>query len=759
MGKEFSEKIEDAIQRVGPNMERMLGKGLLEVANNTNAGARKIMHNTHRDHIFPLMNGEKAIMETGYEIRFGDLSSSVTKADSDYKVVAKISKFSFSPNHHYWLIVEDIHNKKLDVVERISYHHITESYGYLYNNDYMDSLSVNDHIMKDTIIQKSLAFDEYNNRKDGQNFNVAYMSLDKNMEDSVIISDVAAKRLTSPLIKPVKIMINENDIPLNIYGNDTIYKCIPDIGEDVKDSILIALRKEKKEESVYTQSVERLKHVMMSDEKFTLIGKVIDINIYCNNPINLDGYYNSQFKMYYEELQRSQLEIVSTVTRYIASGYELTYDLQKLYATAKRVINKDQYIDKRLFSNIILEIVVLEERPLQAGDKTSNRYGGKGVVSHILPQKMMPMFGDGEYVDVLLNSNGIYGRENPGQLFELSVTHIGCEILARIRSGDFDVEESFEMITKYIEFLSIEEAESMRGLLSQMTLEEKQFFLESIMLDGAIHLSTKPISESINIDQLAEMYRAFPWVKQTKCVVPMKDSNGNIRYLETRRPILIGKQYTFRLKQYAEEKFSATSLSATNIRNENTKSKANRDFRELYSNTPIRFGNMETNDLNHLGAGYVIINLLIHSLSPHARRLTEQMFTANPFHIDIRLDDESSNRSAEIVNVYLKTIGKRLVFEKEKKIRYKVALSPFYFTKDPTPVKPFWFVKEKNFDFEKDYKERQKIYKKQEKKPGIPVFESFEGIDRERRIQQYNDEQELDMRKWKREVIDKRYKS
>ena len=47
------------------------------------------------------------------------------------------------------------------------------------------------------------------------------------------------------------------------------------------------------------------------------------------------------------------------------------------------------------------------------------------------------------------------------------------------------------------------------------------------------------------------------------------------------------------VKQYAEEKFMATNLSSTNIRNENTKSKASREFRELHSNTPIRFGNME----------------------------------------------------------------------------------------------------------------------------------------------------------------------
>ena len=63
------------------------------------------------------------------------------------------------------------------------------------------------------------------------------MSLDQNMEDSIIISKSAADKLKSPLIKPVEIMINENNIPLNLYGNDQVYKCIPDIGEEIKNNI------------------------------------------------------------------------------------------------------------------------------------------------------------------------------------------------------------------------------------------------------------------------------------------------------------------------------------------------------------------------------------------------------------------------------------------------------------------------------------------------------------------------------------------
>ena len=139
MGDYFSDKIDEAKPRI-PTMEHMLGKGLLQPFNNTNSGARKIMHGVHRDHVFPLMNGEKAIVETGYEIRFGDLSSSITATDSDYRVANKISKFSFSPNHHYWLIVEDMKQKKLDMIERVSYQYVTESYGYLFNNTFIDSI-------------------------------------------------------------------------------------------------------------------------------------------------------------------------------------------------------------------------------------------------------------------------------------------------------------------------------------------------------------------------------------------------------------------------------------------------------------------------------------------------------------------------------------------------------------------------------------------------------------------------------------------
>lgn len=729
MGDYFSEQIEQAEKRI-PTMEHMIGKGLLMPFNNTNSGARKIMHGVHRDHVFPLINGEKAIIETGYEIRFGDKSSSVLSTDTNYRVVDKIVKFSFSPNHAYWLIVEDPEKKRLDVIERRSYEFITEEYGFLYNNQYIDSLQKGAFIPQGTIVQKSLAFDEYMNRKDGVNFNTIYMSLDKNMEDSIIVSQSAADKLKSPLIKPVQITINENNIPVNLYGDDNVYKCIPDIGEEIKDSILIALRREKKEEMVFTEAVERLRKPMMSDDKKLLTGRVIDIDIFCNNPENLNGHYNAQFKLYYNELQRMAAEMVACITPFESRGYTISHDLEILYANAKRVQNHDKYIDKHSFSNIILNIVVLEEKELMEGDKLSNRYGGKGVVSKILPDDRMPMIGvDKERADIIFNSYTMYGRQNSGQQFEVSINNVSHNIIKYIQKNNLSMEAAYNEIFKFVDLVVPEQANDMKATVAMMSPSQQAFFLDSIIHDGVIQISTKPISDSYDIDRLRALYHAFPYVQHEELIVPRRNSKGEIIFRPARRKVIAGKEYIFRLKQFAEEKFSATSLSSTNLAGFNSKSKANKNFLELHPNTPVRFGNMEINNELHLGVEEVVENLMIHSTSPHARKIVKAMYTCDPYDVDIKLDNDATSRGAEIINTRLKVVGRVLRFVKIPKRRVKLTISPITFT-NAQVKEPIRFIKDDpKMNIDKFYKDQDKFRDKvaKDKKVINPI--SFSGID------------------------------
>lgn len=68
---------------------------------------------------------------------------------------------------------------------------------------------------------------------------------------------------------------------------------------------------------------------------------------------------------------------------------------------------------------------------------------------------------------------------------------------------------------------------------------------------------------------------------------------------------------------------------------------------------------------------------MLYATSPLARQLYEQLMTGDPFNIDIRLDDTSANRNAEIAATYLKAIGRRIVFIKRpKEKKTPVLISP-----------------------------------------------------------------------------------
>lgn len=665
----YADDVKDNAARL-KSKEQMLCKGLNIPYNATNSGSRKTMDIVHQTHALVLSRGEVPYIQTGYENRFGDHSSSILQLDRTYQVVAKIPKFSNAPDHHYYLILADAYSNTLHMVERVAYKHITEEYGYLINNSALDSVSIPGSVIRDNqILSRSTGFDQYMNKTNGANLNVVYMSLDDNMEDSCVISDVCSMKMRAPLLKKVRRVINENDIPLNLYGDNTFYKVSPDIGEDIKNGILFAFRREDKENAIYTQSVTRLQEPMMSDEKITLKGKVIDINIYCNNPANLaNNFCNGQFNSYYQDQLRLCMDLVKVVSPYQMQGYELTYDLQKFFATCKDQLSGKEFIDKRKFSNITVEYIVMEELNLNVGDKVADRYGGKGVISKVVPQHLMPMLPNGQYADMIKNSHTMTGRENPGQIFEISPNFISMCILDHCRDNHCDSEQCMSMILKFLDIISPEEANDMRIYTSGLGRDEFTYFVGTILDHDCIHVSNEPISDRMDIDLIGELYEAFPWIEQQYLRIPIKGSDGQWRHINTRRKMVMGKQYIMRLKQLAEEKFSATSLSSTNIKNENAKSKASKNYRELHSNTPIRFGPMESGDMGHIGTDIVVMNLMLYSLSPIGRRLVEELYTGDPFDIDIRLNTKAKNRSVEQLNAKLKTMGYRFVFRKKRKI-------------------------------------------------------------------------------------------
>lgn len=651
-------------------MEQLLGYSMNMPSNCANSSSRRMLEEAQANQRLELYNSEVALLSTGQEARISEYSSEFVRAKDDLRVIARVERYKFSPGHHYYLIVQNMKTGEFDFIERIGYTHNTESYGFLHNNTYLDKVKPGYVIPKGVPIKKSTSHDEYNNRKDGINLNVTYMTNEETKEDSIIASDYAAENLSAPLIEDLSTYMNENEIPLNMYGNDQVYKAIPDIGEKIANGVVMVTRIEKKAESLFAQSNENLKTIFMGDKRYSLKGEIVEINIHCNNPEYLESNPNyAQFKYYYDQQMDFAKEFVNAIDAYTDKSRH-SYKLEKIYYRLNQQINGVQSSKDKSFSNLLIEITAVEMNTLKVGDKITNRYGGKGVISEIRRRELMPFTivnGEKIYADLIYNSNTCVNRVNPGQLFEMSTNFAGQNITSRINAG-VAPKEAMDMYYAFLRIIAPDMYTYMKEKFKTDELGALVQILESIKRDNGILVSQKPITEAMTIDKIKELYQALPWIQQYKVVVPQRNSNGDIRYIYARRRMVISKQYIYRLKQYAEEKFSVTSLSTTNIKNENSKNSLKKQHLSPYSKNAVNvLGNMETMDLLHTGAENVITILMLYSSSPFARRLCESLLTEDPFKVDIKLNDMCKNRSVEILNTYLRTIGLRLNFKKVPK--------------------------------------------------------------------------------------------
>jgi DNA-directed RNA polymerase subunit beta' len=94
------------------------------------------------------------------------------------------------------------------------------------------------------------------------------------------------------------------------------------------------------------------------------------------------------------------------------------------------------------------KVIIKSDEPMQIGDKMSSRHGGKGIVVKILPDNEMYQNEAGEPIDVLFNPAGVPGRVNPGQLFETAAGKIAKKTGEIYYTDNFDREEGESTLAK-----------------------------------------------------------------------------------------------------------------------------------------------------------------------------------------------------------------------------------------------------------------------------------------------------------------------
>lgn len=555
----FEQEIRDRANELD-SLDDALSIGLLSLSSYSSS-ARATMLSSHLMQCLVPIHAEIPGVLTGYEHMFGQYSTGYKKTDSKIKIVKKIEKY---PGFSYTLITYDPKKDEYGILQRQEVRNLSEMYGYKWNNEVIDSYSVGDTVPKDTVMYRSPSFDEYQNYRYGVNAKVVYVISQETIEDAVVVSESFAKKMATTYVDTCDVPINDNDIPLNIYGNSETYKSFPDIGEKTKKAVICAVRRKNKAMDQFNLKNSNLRKIFPSDDVYQMSDNFViaDIDIWSNKSIDdipdLPAY--AQVKRYMRRLIDYYTEIYEEFQKIINSDSKYTEELSRLYSKAKDYLDPTcKYADEdKIFSNIQMEFTMYKIEKLRRGCKIAGRYGNKSVLSNVISDEEMGCTEDGVVPDIRIDALGVLGRLNSGQLYEMELNWIAETVRDRISRMD-SLSEKFKYLYSFLDIAAPEQAASMREYLAYKSNDEVIDFMKKIE-DGRIYIIQSPMY-CVNGDTMVKLYDKFN-PERTYMTYTNEDGERH----KTIKKVIVADEYIMRLKQEPVTKFSVRSKSMNNPR-------------------------------------------------------------------------------------------------------------------------------------------------------------------------------------------------
>jgi len=238
---------------------------------------------------------------------------------------------------------------------------------------------------------------------------------------------------------------------------------------------------------------------------------------------------------------------------------------------------------------------------------------------------------------------------NPAQLYEIELNFLSNNIARVIK--DKSLLEKEKILFEFIEDINPTQAKYLKIWYEGLDDKKQKKFFKDIDKYG-IFLHQPPFWGNIGFDRLREIYKKYNWIKPYKCFI-----NGK----EIEKPLIVGEKYLMKLRHESQNKFSARSTSYLNIKNSPSKSMSYKRHQSLYSQTPIRLGEMEITNL--LLTMNPIIGKMISMYSgfrENRYRLIEHLLTGDKLIDVIKLEKPFENHNKKILKVYLKSLGVKL---------------------------------------------------------------------------------------------------
>lgn len=614
---------------------------------------------------------EKPRVFTNYENMVGENSDYNVTAEDDCEVVHIIKKFAKLETdiQPYLIFFRNIHTGEYTVKTVKNVEDLPEKYGLEYDTSSIDSLEVGDTVYKGQSLYRPTSFDNYGNWGFGRNVTCMYEINDDTIEDAVVVSESLAADFTSTEVETVKIMKNENNFFINIYGDDDNYKIIPDIGEHTVGGKLCVKRTIHSSQILYDMTNANTRRRMSDDVTYYMDGVVVDVDIYSNKKREdiPEAAFNQQILNYLDMSTEYWTEVRDYTQELIDSGYNVSVEIRALNKRAKELLDPDTVIkdeNNSTFSEIVMYVRVKKRVGLYLGQKITGRHGNKGVISKIVPDHKMPHIVEtGETVHIIFNTLGVIGRLNFFQIFEQAITFIMDRQLEKIKSCP-DLKDKEYYLFRLLEIFNKEYYDWMLNDYKEncKTKKQKQEYFSILEKEG-IYMHISPYwDENSMYECVNQCFEEFPWI-QPYTTAFWDDISE--RWVPMINKQIVGSMYVMKLKQSSKKGLIARSTGSVSRLGVPCKSDNAKKHLLPWSQQPIRQGEQEyMNQLISIPADTIAKKAVFSRTCPIGRRELGVNLFKYPMGIDdIEVAGNMTNRNVDILNCHLLIMGRQLVFE------------------------------------------------------------------------------------------------
>jgi len=517
-------------RKINKNMDRRLwGISGLNQFSGHNSSSRSVMTMNQLSQVLAIQNPEPRLILSGYETEMARANSFKSLEDSIVLDILEVySPFTNNSSDEPDLVDVIFYDKVKDVVDLLrikQYDKYDKKFGF--EHRFLDSLAnlrEGDDIVGSRQLTRTNS--EVSEGEYGFGVHLAVMPITEAgvSEDAIIISESAAKKLKYYTYETIRFDIGGKSIPLNIHGDDTYYKCIPDIGDHIGDSgVIVAIRELDDDFFGALFSFEELKdYDPLFDKVYSAKHKdgiVVDVNV-IHTPKNAkytmyEGTY-SQLDAYAQTQSAHRERLIEKSNKWIdqyrtKAGDELHPILINSMRIASDKTNNLYKQDE--MAEYTVEITIRYDNVPTLKHKLTTMHGGKGIISGVRPDNEMPLDSNGIRTEMLTNPNGTIHRMNLGGKYEGYLTTAVYMVNAKIKemASRIDIRKSFDEVYNYVlPFLKIFGNEQYE-LIASLDANQRLSFVSHICAPGNNLQVLLAIDNIKTNPEIAEEIRRSPY--------------------------------------------------------------------------------------------------------------------------------------------------------------------------------------------------------------------------------------------------------